>query len=31
VGVELAEELKAEGFTTLEEFFELPAAPDYLE
>ena len=29
VGVELAQELRAQGVKTLEEFFGLPAAPDY--
>lgn len=29
VGVELATEMHNKGITTLEEFFELPAAPDY--
>lgn len=29
VGKELAAEMRAQGITTLEEFFELPAAPDY--
>jgi zinc D-Ala-D-Ala carboxypeptidase len=29
VGVELATELRETGFTTLEEFFGLPPAPDY--
>ena len=29
VGTELATELHDTGFTTLEEFFGLPAAPDY--
>ena len=29
VGVELATELRNTGITTLEEFFSLPAAPDY--
>lgn len=29
VGVDLAEEMRAQGITTLEEFFGLPAAPDY--
>lgn len=29
VGVELAHEMRETGITTLEEFFELPAAPDY--
>ncbi len=30
VGKELAAEMKKSGVSTLEEFFELPAAPDYL-
>lgn len=30
VGVELASEMHAKGVATLEEFFGLPAAPDYL-
>ncbi|MFT4232777.1 MAG: D-alanyl-D-alanine carboxypeptidase family protein [Leucobacter sp.] len=29
VGTELAEEMRTSGVTTLEEFFGLPAAPDY--
>ena len=29
VGVELATEMRDTGVTTLEEFFGLPAAPDY--
>lgn len=29
VGTDLAEEMRAQGITTLEEFFGLPAAPDY--
>ncbi|HEU4756623.1 MAG TPA: D-alanyl-D-alanine carboxypeptidase family protein, partial [Agromyces sp.] len=29
VGVDLAEEMRATGVTTLEEFFGLPAAPAY--
>ncbi|MRG59708.1 D-alanyl-D-alanine carboxypeptidase family protein [Agromyces sp. CFH 90414] len=29
VGVDLATEMRETGFTTLEEFFGLPAAPDY--
>lgn len=29
VGPELAQEMRAQGVTTLEEFFGLPAAPDY--
>lgn len=31
VGVELAQEMRAEGVSTLEEFFELPPAPDYAD
>ncbi len=29
VGVDLATEMRETGFTTLEEFFQLPAAPEY--
>ena len=29
VGIELASEMKKQGVTTLEEFFDLPAAPNY--
>jgi len=31
VGIELAQEMKTKGFRTLEEFWKLPAAPDYAE
>ena len=30
VGVELATEMHEKGISTMEEFFELPPAPDYL-